>query len=444
VNDHHDYTRPIYAYLDTQDFAQPVLLGTLYRDRVRGKEVFSFQVSDEWLASGTLCSMLDPDLGRFSGRQYVRDGKVNFGIFLDSAPDRWGRMLIKRREALLARTSASASAGATAGRSVERRSTERKATALYESDFLLNVYDGSRMGALRLKTEPSGDFLDNRKELAIPPWASIRELEYASLCMEQADEPLSREYEQWLNMLTRPGSSLGGARPKANIADQDGNLWIAKFPSANDDKDVGAWEKVVNELAADCGINVSPSMARCFSSRQHTFLVKRFDRNGAGRIHLASAMTLLGAKDGADADSGVSYLDLAGIIIRYGADITHNLEELWRRMVFNIAISNCDDHLRNHAFLLSASGWTLAPAYDLNPDEQGTGLKLNITEHDNALDATLAFEVLPYFRLSPQRAASILRDIKTAVARWDRVAEQYAIPLVERTRVAPAFSALLS
>jgi serine/threonine-protein kinase HipA len=400
----------------------PVHIGTLHSDIVRGKEVFSFAGSAEWLEHREF-HVLDPDLGPFAGRQYLRDGKPNFGLFLDSAPDRWGRMLIKRREALLARRE------------------ERSPKTLYETDYLLNLYDGSRMGALRLKLDPDGDFLDDNADLAVPPWDSIRELEHASRELER-DDIGDDEYGKWLTMLVRPGSSLGGARPKASIADQDGRLWIAKFPSGHDAKDVGAWEQVANELAAGCGIAVPQTAARRFTGRQHTFLSERFDRTAAGkRLHFASAMTLLGRQDGADSSEGASYLDMAGIIIRHGADVDGNLEELWRRMAFNIAVSNCDDHLRNHGFILTSSGWVLSPAYDMNPDENGAGLKLNISEDDNSLDFGLALGVVSYFRLSDNKAKSILNDIRRSVSNWRAVADTYGIPRSEQDMAAPAFRA---
>ncbi|GHU97492.1 toxin HipA [Spirochaetia bacterium] len=409
----------IYAYLDMADAAEPVHIGVLHGDIIRGKEVFSFTGSTEWLEHREF-HILDPDLGPFAGRQYLRDGKPNFGLFLDSAPDRWGRMLIKRREAVLARQEA------------------RPPKTLYETDYLLNLYDGSRMGALRLKLDPDGDFLDNNADLAVPPWDSIRDLEHASRELER-DDTDDAEYSKWLNMLVRPGSSLGGARPKATVTDRDGHLWIAKFPSGHDSKDVGAWEQVVNELAADCGITVPRSAARCFTGRQHTFLSERFDRIADKRLHFASAMTLLGKQDGADAFEGTGYLDMAEILIRHGADVDRNLEELWRRMAFNIAVSNCDDHLRNHGFILTPSGWIVSPAYDMNPDENGTGLKLNISEGDNSLDFDLALSVIAYFRLSVGKAKSILTAIKDSVSNWRAVADRYDIPRQQQDMVAPAF-----
>ncbi len=415
------HRKDIYVYIDWTEFSVPILIGVLNCEVIRGKELFSFNCDRNWLEHKEF-RLLDPDLGQFSGPQYLRDEKINFGLFLDSSPDRWGRLLIKRREA------------------IEARAESRKAELLYESDFLLGVYDASRMGALRFKLSPNGDFLDNRAGLATPPWTSIRELEYACMQFEKDEVGESSDYSKWLRMIFAPGSSLGGARPKANIIDTDNHLWIAKFPSKNDTYDMGAWEMVANELARQCGINVAISKAQQFSSQHHTFLTKRFDRNETGRrIYFASALTLLGRQDGDDYTNGVSYLDLVEYIIRSGANVDADLSELWRRIVLNIAISNCDDHLRNHGFILTGKGWRLSPAYDINPDEYGTGLKLNISENDNSLDFDLAMEVAPYFRLSQKEADSILSHIKTTVSGWREIAQKYDIPRLEQEQMSRAF-----
>lgn len=414
-------SKTIYVYADWERIGSPTLMGQLNCEVVRGKEVFSFNYDGDWLSNSEF-RLLDPDLKQFSGAQYLYDDKPNFGIYLDSSPDRWGRMLIKRREAILARTEG------------------RAARPLYETDFLLGVYDGNRMGALRFKLDPDGDFVDSNREFAAPPWTSIRELEHASLQLEADNSPDSAEYAKWLRMLIAPGSSLGGARPKANVIDKNGDLWIAKFPSRHDTKDMGGWEAVVNELAAMCDISVAQSKAQKYNSRHHTFLSKRFDRGEAGgRIHFASAMTMLAKSDGEDASTGASYLDLVEFIITQGADVNNNLEELWRRVVFNIAVSNCDDHLRNHGFILTDNGWILSPAYDINPDEYGTGLKLNISEEDNSLDFDIALSVAFHFRVSNDRGVAIIEKVKTEVAKWQAVATKYGIPRAEQEQMLSAF-----
>jgi len=414
-------SREIYVYMDRGPDSGSEHIGILRQNILRGKEVFSFTGERAWLEHGEF-SMLDPELGQFEGTQYLRAGKRNFGLFLDSSPDRWGRMLIKRRELIRA------------------RKENRKPSVLTEADFLLGVYDGNRIGALRFKTNPMGPFLDDDSELATPPWASIRDLEFASLQIEKEGSENEREYEKWVEMLVKPGSSLGGARPKAVITDKNDALWIAKFPGAGDERDMGAWEKVLNDIAANAGINVPETKLQKFSTKGHSFLSKRFDRNTKGaRIHFASAMTLLGEEDGADFSSGVSYLDIALFICRYGINVEKNLEELWRRVIFNIAVSNCDDHLRNHGFILKNRGWELSPCFDMNPEPDGSGLKLNISQDDNSLDFDLAMSVVRYFRIPPARALEILRDVKNAVAGWRAAASRYNISKTEQEMTAGAF-----
>lgn len=412
--------KDIYVYMDWQESDLPIQMGVLHSEVLRGKEVFSFENTPDWLTYKQFRA-LDPDLAQFSGKQYLPTDKSNFGMFLDSSPDRWGRMLMRRREAINAR--------------LENRASR----TLTEADYLLGVYDGNRMGALRFKLLPDGEFMDCNKAMATPPWASIRDLEYASLQLEKENLKDDAEYAKWLNMLIAPGSSLGGARPKANILDNDGALWIAKFPSGHDTRDMGAWEAATAEMARGCGIEMAESRAQKFSSRQHTFLTKRFDRVDGQRIHFASAMTLLGYTDGADSAEGVSYLELAEWIGRNCDNVSQNLEQLWRRIVFNIAVSNCDDHLRNHGFLLTPKGWTLSPAYDINPDEHGTGLKLNISENDNSLDFELALSTAAYYGLDTEKSNEIVCQIKKAVSGWQQLAIKYGISRSEQEDTAGAF-----
>lgn len=412
--------RSILVYLHSETEAEPQRIGTLHADHVRGKEIFSFEYDTPWLESDKALH-LDPDLLNFSGPQYLNEGKSNFGVFLDSSPDRWGRTLMDRREALMA------------------RQERRKPLPLFETDYLLGVFDGHRAGALRFKENAEGPFLNHNKELASPPWTSIHELEHASLQLEN-DTASEAEQMKWINLIFAPGSSLGGARPKASLVSPDKHLWVAKFPSASDKRDVGAWEMVVHQLAHAAGVTVPEAQAAKFHGAHHTFLTKRFDRTAGGRrIHFASAMTLLGQTDGANYSTGVGYLDLVEFITRYGANVQHDLEELWRRIVLNISVSNTDDHLRNHAFLLTNTGWELSPAYDMNPVETGSGLSLNISETDNAQDLNLAVEVASYFRISPKRGKKIIQEVRTSVSQWNTIAEKQGISRTERELMAPAF-----
>ena len=275
---------------------------------------------------------------------------------------------------------------------------------------------------------------------ASPPWTSLRELEYASLALEKDDSELNPDYSKWLLMLMAPGGSLGGARPKASVVDEHNHLWIAKFPSGNDEYDMGAWEMVVYKLAQRAQINIAAAKAEKFNSPHHTYLSKRFDRTHSGeRIHFASAMTLLQRSDGEDAASGASYLELAEFIIQHGSQSADDLEKLWRRIIFFICISNVDDHLRNHGFILQPHGWTLSPAFDINPVASGNGLKLNISETDNSQDLALAKEVAEYFRIKPKKADNIIQEVVLAVKEWRTEAKALNITIREQNRMARAF-----
>jgi serine/threonine-protein kinase HipA len=403
------HNKQIYVYADWQELYGPRPMGILNAESGRGRETFSFSYDPEWI-TGAPALLLDPDLMYFAGPQYPVDEKTNFGLFTDSSPDRWGRVLMQRREALLA------------------RQEERRARALMESDYLMGVHDLHRMGAIRFKLEPDGPFLDNNDDMAAPPVTFLRTLEEASLQLEREDAADDPQFSQWLNLLMSPGSSLGGARPKASIIDPDAQLWIAKFPSSNDNHDIGGWEQVVNTLGVRAGLNIAESAAYRYSHRHHTFLSKRFDRLGPVRKHFASAMTLLGKTDGAGTQTDVSYLDLAEFIVQHGASPNEDLEELWRRIVFYTSVNNSDDHLRNHGFLLTSRGWRLSPAYDVNPVPNATGLSLNISRYNNELDIELVREVADRFRVSASRREEIIARVSEAVSHWAEVAADVGIP----------------
>jgi len=414
--------RYIEVWADWVGLGGPTLVGHLFATASRGGEIFSFEYDPAWLDDRHV-QVLDPGLGLYPGPQYPGERQPNFGLFLDSSPDRWGRVLMDRREAQLART--------------ERRDERR----LRESDYLLGVHDGHRMGALRFRTSPGGPFLDDQRRFASPPWTSLRELEQASLALEREDAAEDPDYARWLRLLIAPGGSLGGARPKVSVRDPQGRLWIAKFPSRRDGEDIGAWEAVVHELATRAGIDTVAAQVRRFGSDHHTFLARRFDRGQGGeRLHFASAMTMLQRTDGDHASTGASYLELAEFLIGSGVDTGQDLEQLWRRIVFFVLVSNTDDHLRNHGFLMEPDGWALAPAYDMNPEPHGAGLKLNISETDNALDLDLTREVAPWFRVTERRAARTVREIAEVVAEWRAVAERFGLGPSARDRMAPAFA----
>ena len=413
--------KEILVFADWHCLPTYLKMGILRAEKTKGEEVFSFEYNDEWLKIG-FAQELDPDLKLYTGPQYLIDNKANFGIFLDSSPDRWGRTLMERREAIIARKS---------------NQTKKR---LLESDYLLGVNDETRMGALRFKLSETGDFLSN-EGLKTPPLTSIRELEQASLKVEDDDFFMNDDAQKWLMMLMAPGSSLGGARPKASVQDPNGELWIAKFPSMNDYKDIGAWELLVNQMAKDLGIKVAQAEARIFSQKQHTFLTKRFDRTIQNkRIHFASALTLLGYKDGYSHQDGGSYLELVELIEQYGSDPNEDIRELWRRIVFSVAISNTDDHLRNHGFLLSPKGWKLSPAYDINPIEHGSGLSLNISEDDNSLDFELCMSVSAYFRWKNDEASNFIKLTKSIVSQWEKRANALKIHNAEIVMMESAFN----
>lgn len=408
------------VYADWQPIEVPLLIGLLaYSDSSRGG-VFSFAYDKAFLTSAFRLQ-IDPILTLHSGELYNDKADKNFRAFLDSSPDRWGRILMQRRAA------------------IEARKGIRATSRLNELDYLLGVHDSYRMGGIRFKRVGADAFLDDNSEFAAPPMASLQELEHAAMQIEKDDNIDSDAYYRWLKMLISPGSSLGGARPKACVADEQGHLWIAKFPNLNDTHDVGAWEMVCYELALAAGVDMYPSEIRQFSSQHHTFLTKRFDRDGEKRLHFSSAMTQLQYYDG-EQSQGASYLEIAEFISNCGAQTEADLAQLWRRIVFNIAVSNTDDHLRNHGFLLTKNGWKLSPAYDLNPIVGKHGLHLNITDADNALDYQLAFDVKNFFRLSQTQATQIYDEVLMAVKRWQAVAKRLGISRAEQAMKQSAFN----
>ena len=398
----------------------PQRIGFLYVDNIKGTEHFSFEYDENYINAGKSRTVLDPDLVFYSGRQYVT-GKANFGIFSDSSPDRWGRLLIKRREELTAKKEG------------------RKPASLGESDYLLGVYDETRMGALRFSLDDGETFLSDDKTDAAPPFTTLRTLEEAAREFEKNEDPLN---DKWLNQLLKPGSSLGGARPKASVRNADGSLWIAKFPSKHDENDTGAWEKVTHDLAALAGLNVPPSKLQKFSSYGSTFLVKRFDRRLSGRIHFSSAMTMLGQVDGASAAEGAGYLQIAEFLRSNGSCPQEDLIELWKRIVFNMAVSNTDDHLRNHGFLLDDNGWRLSPLYDVNPNPSGEMLSLNVSEESNLIDIDLAVETARFYGIAKDKAKTIAADICDTVSKnWERLAKNCGISRGNIELMRPAFAA---
>ncbi len=410
--------REIEVWADWQDLTAPCRVGVLTATPSRGKEVFAFTYDDAWLSHRDRVT-LDPSLELYRGPQYATDARDNFGAFLDSSPDRWGRVLMRRREAHRA------------------REEDRKPRTLLESDFLLGVFDGHRSGGLRYRLAPEGPFLDDDAELASPPWTSLRELEHVSRALEREGVEDDPAYGRWLKMLLAPGRSLGGARPKASVRGPDGDLWIAKFPSRDDPHDIGAWEWIAHTLATRAGVVTSPARCQRFGPARghHTFLTRRFDRVAEQRRHFASALTMLDKRDG---EHG-SYLELAEFIAQRGLHPARDLEQLWRRICFSVCVSNLDDHLRNHGFLLEPRGWSLAPAYDINPVPLGDGLTLDISETDNAQELDLVREVAPHFRIKPRDVTTIVAEVTTAVRSWPELATSLGLSRSAQDQMARAF-----
>ncbi len=408
----------IYVYAHWQGMKDPVEIGVLTAQQAKGKKAFGFAYHKEWLDAFKPL-VLDPDLSNYPGPQYPTNNKENFGVFQDAMPDTWGRTLMKRREAQLAREG------------------NRPIRTLYELDFLLGVFDQSRMGALRFKTDRAGDFLDSNHTIPTPHWSHIRELQDAARIIEEDKD--SEVVKKHIALLIAPGSSLGGARPKANILDDTRHPWIAKFPSASDTIDKAAWEYLAYQLAIDAGIQMAPSRIEKVAGKYHTFFTKRFDRTGGKRIHFASAMTMTGNSEDTVREQPGGYLEIAEAIQNYGAHIPADLAQLWRRMVFNIAVSNTDDHFRNHGFILTDQGWQLSPAYDINPSVDKEGLSLNIDMDDNSLDYELAKSVGVYFRLKEPDMEGILAEVLQSVKNWRTIAEKIGINRSEQEEMARAF-----
>lgn len=403
--------------LHAPELSPPAQLGTLHHRQGRGQSVLSFAYDEAWLR-GREAFLLDPRLALYGGEQFPAAGAATFGIFLDSAPDRWGRVLLDRREALQA------------------RDEDRASRALTDWDYLLGVQDECRMGALRFRREAVAGYLAH-DSLPAPPVADLAVLEAVSLQLEQDHPEELPAYRQWLSMLVAPGTSLGGARPKANYREDDGQLWIAKFPSRDDRRDVGGWEHLMYQLASACGIQTAPSVLRRFGARHHTFCVKRFDREGALRRCFVSAMTLLERRDG----EGGSYLEIAEFIQTQGAQdaVAPDLEQLFRRVLFNVLAGNTDDHLRNHGFIRVPSGWRLAPAYDLNPNPARRHHALRLDEASDLPDIDAVMATAPVYRLKTAAANRVLNELRTGVAGWRSLAQRSALAQAEIAAVATAF-----
>ena len=386
-------------------------LGKVRVENVRGKEVFSFTYNEGWLKNRSL-PRIDPDIMPFPGEQFPL-GKEVFGFLGDIAPDRWGRRLIRRKEAQLARREG------------------RPERPLLASDFIVGAYDLTRTGAVRVMLD--GKFVSSDSSKPAPPWTTIRTLEE---CARKIDADEDGQDERWIEMLLAPGSSLGGARPKANVTDERGALWIAKFPSASDEWDVGAWEFFVSRLAKGAGLGMSDSRLERLSNAGSTFFSRRFDRDGGRRIHYASAMAMSGAADG---EEGHSYLDVAEFLVREGARPDEDLSELWARIVFSRLVGNSDDHLRNHGFVMTGGGWRLSPMFDVNPNPDAAFAALDLLPGVPGASRAELIEGAEYFHLNQRTAEKRYAEILSAVSGWRQLAEKQHIRRSEIERMAGCF-----
>lgn len=402
----------ILVYVDLEGV--PIKVGRLWGHYRQGRESMSFEYDQDWLKHPKKFS-LDPALQLIEGSFHASPDKPLFGAIDDSAPDRWGRLLMRR---------------------AERKNAEfekRNGRTLKELDFLLMVDDEARQGALRFKKSEDGPYLTTYENNHIPPLVEVGKLLTAATHV-LSDSDTAEE----LKLLLAPGSSLGGARPKASIRDKDGHLAIVKFPGKDDEIDIIGWEAVALSLAQKAGIHV-PEWRLETVGRKKVLISRRFDRKNHIRIPFLSAMSALAAKD----NEMHSYLEIADAIRQMSTSPKEDLTALWRRIVLNVMISNVDDHLRNHAFLYSGSlGWRLSPAYDLNPtptDIKPRVLSTAIDSIDPTASIDLAIGVIDYFDVTLADAKKILKQVASATSRWRQEALKYKIKKSEIDRMASAF-----
>ncbi len=401
--------KKITVYADFDYLVSPQEIGTLGYERVRGKDHFVFEYSHEWLMQhGGI--VLSGDLMNVPSLQHPRGADGVFGFVKDSFPDRWGRLLMDRRERLNAQT-------------------ERKPVrTLTNYDYLTGIDDFTRMGGIRYKSEDSDNFINAGAKYQVPPIESLPALCDACREIELAEERNELPERRWLDQLIDPGSSLGGARPKANIIGTDGKLYVAKFPSKKDLDNTELIEHFSHRMAAAAGITVANTSTIRISKDRDLLLSERFDRTADGkRIHFASAMSLLGLDDGAGSSTGNGYLDIVDFILQGCVDVGRNLRELYRRVAFNVMFGNTDDHFRNHGFLLTPKGWTLSPAYDINPGGKSHQCLL-IDQYTEQSDITALLSASNHYMIERQEAAGIIEEVRSTIKDWREVASELQIP----------------
>ena len=380
---------------------------------VRGKETILFEYDDAWLKDPERFS-LEPALAMTRGAFVPPSGLSVFGSLGDSAPDTWGRRLMQR---------------------AERRAAEREGRTirtLAESDYLLGVSDETRLGALRFRCVGEESFQAPDRAGA-PPLIKLGQL-------LQVTERILRDEEtdEDLQLIFAPGSSIGGARPKASVIDHHGYLSIAKFPKETDDYSVETWEEIALRLAEQAGI-ATPKHELIKAAGKAVLLSRRFDRQDRTRIPFLSAMAMMSAKDG---EQG-SYPEIVDSLVQHGAQAKTDARALYRRVVFNVLISNVDDHLRNHGFLwLGRNGWSLSPAYDLNPvptDIKARVLTTNINLDEGTCSLDLLEAAAEYFSLSLTQARTIIKEVALVTSRWRDIAKEVGARSAEIQRMASAF-----
>ena len=402
--------KKITVYADFDFLVAPQEIGVLGYEHVRGKDHFVFEYSHKWLKQyGGI--LLSGDLINVPSLQHPRGNDNVFGFVKDSFPDRWGRLLLDRRERLTAQS--------------ERRPTR----SLTNYDYLIGIEDFTRMGGIRYKEEGVDDYINVSTKYIVPPMESLRSLCDACHEIELAEERNELPEQRWLDQLIDPGSSLGGARPKANVVDTEGTLYIAKFPSKKDLENTELIEHFSHQLAAKAGINVAKTRTIKISKDRDLLLSERFDRTKGGRrIHFASALSLLGLDDGAGSSTGNGYLDIVDFILQGCTEVRQNLRELYRRVAFNVMFGNTDDHFRNHGFLLTPKGWTLSPAYDINPGAK-THQCLLIDSYSEQSDINALLFASENYMLERQEANEIIEEVRAAIKDWRNTATNLQIPL---------------
>jgi len=407
--------REAFVYVDVA--GRPNLVGRIWSRVRKGRESATFEYDRSWLERPNRFA-LEPAMMLTPGPYHTGLDRPMFGAIGDSAPDRWGRVLMRRAERI---------------RAEHEKRTPR---TLYEIDFLMNVDDETRAGALRFSDAEGGPFLAEATETRIPTLVALpRLMSAAERILDDQDDDSGGED---IRLLLAPGSSLGGARPKASVHDEFGTLCIAKFPHQNDTIDTVLWEAVALKLAKKAGIETAPSRVLKIGNKA-SLILKRFDRDGNNRIPFLSAMSMLGAND----NEQHTYLEIVDAIRRHGANATLDCVQLWRRAVFNILISNTDDHLRNHGFLYhDIGGWSLSPAYDLNPvptDIRPRILSTALDSEDPSASIELALSNAAYFGLPLNGAREIASEISRALLDWRDVAENTGLSRSACNRMASAF-----